>query len=154
MNGMDVLRQCAAYGKDREKLEARRYYASEARMRIQSGIVSAPQGSASRDKMGDLTARIDACNRALGIREAMYRMELTEASRLMECLSPEVGVVLYGRYVRGLTMRQVAGEQRRSEGSIRGLRRRGEMEAENLRSLLEYDDQYAKLATEYEYLRV
>lgn len=153
MNGMDVLRQCAAYGKDREKLLARRYYAQEARTRMRSGFTSTPQGNASSDKIGNMTAQISECEYGLEVREEMYRLELAEASRLMECVAPDVGRILYGRYVMGLTMRQIAGEQTRSEGSIRGLRRRGEVEMENLRTLLEYNERYAELAAEFDHIR-
>lgn len=126
MTGMDVLRRVRAYSKDMERLRLRLRCARDAIMRCTQslGTGTACQ-TATEDKMSEYAARRDEIEREIAARSAMHEKDVLLALQLFERLEPLQGEVMYMRMVYGMTVRQIAGELKTSESSVRGLYRRG-----------------------------
>ena len=124
MTGMDVLRRVRAYEKDMARLRLRLSCARDAAMRITRSTDTTGHGG-QEDKMGEYAAKVDAIEREMEARTALNNGDLLRAGMVVAQLDPEQGIVMYCRMVRGLTVRQTAGELKISESSVKGLYRRG-----------------------------
>ena len=124
MTGMDVLRRVRAYDTDMARLRLRLNCARDAAMRITRSMDTTGHGGMN-DKMGEYAARVDQIEREIKQRRMAYEHDLIEATRLVAQLDPQQGEVIHMRMVRGMTVRQVAGEMKTSESSVKGLYRRG-----------------------------
>ena len=124
MTGMDVLRRVRAYDKDMARMRLRLSCARDAAMRITRSTDTTGHGGL-QDKMGEHAAKVDQIEHEMDARRAQYERDLVTAGILVGNLEPQQGRAMYLRMVRGMTVRQTAGEMHLSEGSVKGLYRRG-----------------------------
>lgn len=145
MTGMDVLRRCAGYARDMERMRVRLASCRDAMTRVTRPMDAQGHGG-SGDKMGEMAARADELERGMAARREAYEMELVEALRLVGLIdSPEAAAVLYGRYVSGDTYAAIACAQRTTESAVRGSHRRGVDALNTMRSALGGQARYAAL---------
>ena len=151
MTGMDVLRRVRAYEKDIGKLKLHRMCAYELATGATraAGASGSSSGSGKSDKPECYSAEVDAVDRAIEARGKMREMEVMEAARLIMALDPAQGQAMYLYYVRGMTVRQTAGQMKTSEGSVRGLMRRGREAMEAECAKLDDEESYQKLLQMY-----
>ena len=151
MNGLDVLRRCAAYENEMEKLRGQKAMALDAAVRITPGMDATGGGRSS-----DISARperfvqaADWLERRMSARRCMYAMELEEAARLLERMEPANAEALRLVMISGCTVRQAAGEMRRSCDAVRGLLSRSRSILKDTPSRLSDDPDYQDLLRQY-----
>ena len=132
MTGMDVLRRVRAYDTDMARLRLRLACARDAATRITRSTDTTGHGGMV-DKMGEHAAKVDQIEREMAARRAVYERDVLEAARLIGEMEPLQGRVMHLRMMRGMTVRQTAGEMKTSEGSVKGLFRRGREALESVR---------------------
>lgn len=154
MTGMDVLRRCASYARDMDRLRLRRRQIRDAATRITRSPDAQGHG-AVEDKAAALIARADEIERGMHARERAHDMEVVEALRLVgELATPDTSAVLYARYVEGLTYGALAARMRASEDAVRSALRRGERAIDRQRTRLHDMPEYRALrAQEWAALR-
>lgn len=151
MNGLDVLRRCAAYENEMEKLRGQKAMALEAAVRITPGM-DATGGGRSSDisaKPERFVQAADWLERRMSARRCMYAMELEEAARLLERMEPANAEALRLVMISGNTVRQAAGEMRRSCDAVRGLLSRSRSILKDTPSRLSDDPDYQDLLRQY-----
>lgn len=151
VNGLEVLRRCAAYTHDMEKLKSQKALALDAAVRITPGMDTSGGGRSS-----DISAKperfvqaADWLERRMSARRCMYALELEEAARLLEHMEPANADALRLVMITGLTVRQAAGEMRRSCDAVRGLLSRSRSILKDTPSRLSDDPDYQDLLRQY-----
>ena len=151
MNGLDVLRRCAAYENEMEKLRGQKAMALDAAVRSTPGM-DATGGGRSSDisaKPERFVQAADWLERRMSARRCMYAMELEEAARLLERMEPANAEALRLVMISGCTVRQAAGEMRRSCDAVRGLLSRSRSILKDTPSRLSDDPDYQDLLRQY-----
>lgn len=145
MNGLDVLRRCAAYESEMERLRQQVALAMDAATRVSPSLDrDGGRSSDVRSKAETFAARADWLDRRMIARRWLYAQELDEASRLLPQISPAPAEAVRLVMISGETVRMAAGEMRRSEDAVRALLRRGRQELAALPSALDQDPEYAE----------
>ena len=91
----------------------------------------------------------DWLERRMSARRCMYAMELEEAARLLERMEPANAEALRLVMISGCTVRQAAGEMRRSCDAVRGLLSRSRSILKDTPSRLSDDPDYQDLLRQY-----
>lgn len=127
-----MLRQCRRYGDDVAKLKLKKQIALDTATRITGSMSGAGgRGSDVSDKAGTYGRKAKEVEIALAAREEMYVLEMFCAGEVVARLAVDAAAVMHARMIQGLTVRQTAGQLKKSESSVRGLftRARAELEA-------------------------
>ena len=147
MTGLDVLRRCAAYEKDMERLRTQRALAYDAATRI-----TAQMGGGGGGRSQEISAKPERfalaaqwLDRRMDARRAMYALELSEAARLLSDMEPATCEALRLTMIAGLTAPQAAEAMRRTQDSVRGMLRRGRNELRQKESELPQDMDYREM---------
>ena len=145
MNGMDVMRRCAAYERDMERMQTMLLFLRDAATRITRPTDAQGRGGGG-DKMAELAACADEIERSRQARCQTHNMEIVEALRLVgEMRTPEMGAIFYRKYVGGETYAAIAAGLRTSEDSVRSTHRRGMSLLMNTPTQLARSDEYRRL---------
>lgn len=124
MTGMDVLRRVQAYGRDMERLRLRLRCTRDAATQCTRSADVTGHGGAE-DRMGRYAALVCDIEQEIEARKQVQARDMLTVQQLLGEMEPMQGEVVYMRMVVHLTVRQVAGELKTSESSVRGLYRRG-----------------------------
>lgn len=145
MNGMDVMRRCAAYEKDMVRMKNMLLFLRDAATRITRPTDAQGHGGGG-DKLAELTARADEIERGMQARRQAYDMEVIEALRLVGNIGlPETGAVIYRKYVCGETYAAIAAGTGNTEDSVRGMHKRGMGILMKAPTLLPKNEKYRRL---------
>lgn len=150
MTGMDVLRQCCRYSEDMAKLKLKKQIALDVATRI-TGSMSGVGGRGSdiSDKAGAYARKAKEIELAIKARENMRLAELICADELMARLNVDAASVIYARMIQGATVRQTAGQLKKSESSVRGLYARARAELEAMSAPIGAQAAYRQAMTAY-----
>jgi len=143
MTGLDVLRRCAAYEGEMERLRQQYALAMDAATRV-SPVLGKDGGrtEGAGSKAERFVVKADWLERRMIARRWLYAQDLDEASRLLPQLETAPAEAIRLVMVSGHTVRMAAGEMRRSEDAVRALLRRGRLQLAALRSPLDEDPEY------------
>lgn len=147
MTGLDVLERCAAYARERERMQSAIYMARDALTRCTRSTDAQGHGGGDGDRMGAAYARIDAMERRMRALDAAHALEVLEAARLCGAMDDPVAArMLYGTMVEGMTMRQMQGELGiASDAAAKAIKRRGRLALTATATALGGREDYARL---------
>ena len=140
-----------AYKSDSRRIQLQILLTEDAARRVTQIMGSQGGGSSTGDKVGETVARKADLTTAREARKACFFMEIEETARLIsQIASQECGEVMRRACLLGESQRQIAGGLRRSEESVRGLRRRGWSALEQIESDLDEREVYRMHRRAYE----
>lgn len=145
MTGLDVLRRCAAYETEMARLRQQHALAMDAATRVSPSLDrDGGRSSEVSSKAERFAVKADWLERRMIARRWLYAQELDEAARLLPQLEIAAAEAIRLVMISGQTVRQTAGEMRRSEDAVRALLRRGRLQLAALSSALDQDPEYAE----------